>query len=76
MNDGGDVAALSAEQICKRYLQLYAGAVYDVLESLGLPNQVLSHKIRPLASHMKLAGPAFTIKGTATCEREDRKSVV
>ena len=71
MSDRGDVAALSTDQICERYRRLYAGAVYDVLESLGLPNQVLSHKIRPLASHMKLAGPAFTIKGTATCERDE-----
>lgn len=72
MNDGAEAAAVSMEQICDRYRRLYAGAVYDVLESLGLPNQVLSHEIRPLAPDMKLAGPAFTIKGTATCERDEQ----
>lgn len=71
MNDGADTASVSIEQICDRYRNLYAGAVYDVLESLGLPNQVLSHEIRPLSSGMKLSGPAFTIKGTATCERDE-----
>jgi len=71
MNDGAETAALSMEQTCDRYRRLYAGAVYDVLESLGLPNQVLSHEIRPLAPDMKLVGPAFTIKGTATCERDE-----
>ena len=71
MNDGADAAAASTEEICERYLRLYAGLVYDVLEGLGLPNQVLSHEIRPLAPDMKVAGPAFTIKGTATCERDE-----
>lgn len=31
----------------------------------------MSHKLRPLAPDMKLAGPAFTIKGTVTCERDE-----
>ena len=72
MADGAPhTAAASMESICERYLRLYGGVVYDVLETLGLPNQVLSHEIRPLAPEMKLAGPAFTIKGTATCERDE-----
>jgi regulator of RNase E activity RraA len=45
--------------------------VFDVLEGLGFPNQVLTHELCPLAPEMKLAGPAFTIKGTATCERDE-----
>ena len=59
------------EQICQRYQRLYAGVVYDFLEHLGLPNQVLSHKLVPLATEMKLAGPAFTVKGTITLDRDD-----
>lgn len=66
---GTDAANL--EQICERYRRLYAGAVFDVLESLGLPNQVVSHELTPLAPEMRLAGPAFTIKGTLTCERDE-----
>jgi len=68
-SSGTDAANL--EQICERYRRLYAGAVFDVLESLGLPNQVLSHELSPLASDMKLAGPAFTVKGTIRCERDE-----
>lgn len=71
MADGSQTVVVSLENICERYLRLYGGVVYDVLESLGLPNQVLSHELRPLAPDMKLAGPAFTIKGTATCERDE-----
>lgn len=58
------------EQICDRYKQLYAGVVYDVLEGLGYPDQALSHQIAALAPGMKLAGPAFTVKGTVTAERD------
>ena len=60
----------SMEEICNRYKRLYAGAVYDVLESMGYPNQTLSHRIAPLTPGMKLAAPAFTVKGTATAERD------
>jgi len=70
-SDGGEAVAMTLEKICERYRRLYGGVVYDVLESLGLPNQVLSHELRPLAPDMKLAGPAFTMKGTATCERDE-----
>lgn len=62
---------LSMEQICERYRRLYGGAIYDVLESLGYPDQVLSPDIVPMAPDMKLAGPAFTVKGTATTERDE-----
>jgi regulator of RNase E activity RraA len=61
------------EQICARYRRLYAGAVYDVLEHLGLPNQVLSHEFAPLTPEMQLAGPAFTVKGTTSCERDESR---
>jgi regulator of RNase E activity RraA len=55
-----------------RYRELYAGVIYDVLEHFGYPNQVLSHQFSPLAREMKLAGPAFTMKGTMSCERDEQ----
>jgi regulator of RNase E activity RraA len=66
------MAANSAmEAICERYKLLYAGAVYDVLEEMGHPNQAVSHSLVALAPGMKLAGPAFTVKGTVTAERDE-----
>jgi 4-hydroxy-4-methyl-2-oxoglutarate aldolase len=62
---------LPMEEICERYRQLYGGVVYDVLESKGYPNQALSHELTALAPGMKLAGPAFTVKGTVTAERDE-----
>src|SRR5260370_12507908 len=37
---------------------------------MGYPNQALSHELVALAPGMKLAGPAFTVKGTVTAERD------
>jgi len=36
---------------------------------MGYPNQALSHELTALTSGMKLAGPAFTVKGGVTAER-------
>lgn len=62
---------VNMEDICTRYRQLYGGLVYDVLEHLGYPNQVISHKITPLDPDVKLSGPAFTVKGTMSCVRDE-----
>lgn len=50
-------------EICDRYRALYTGVVYDVLEKLGHPYQVLASDLRPLRPEMVISGPAFTIKG-------------
>ena len=44
-----------------RLKQLYAAAVYDIMEEMGLPNQCLDLGIKPLDRQMRIAGPAFTI---------------
>ena len=65
-------ADVEMEQICDRYRSLYGGLIYDVLEHFGSPHQVLSHNLVPLAADMKIAGPAFTVKGTMSCERDEK----
>lgn len=57
--------------ICARYRRLYAGLLFDVLEHLGYTNQALCHEIMPLSNEMKLAGPAFTFKGTTTAVKDE-----
>jgi 4-hydroxy-4-methyl-2-oxoglutarate aldolase len=71
MESVSTLPVLDMEQICARYRKLYAGLVFDVLEELGFPNQVLSHEIMPLSLDMKLAGPAFTIKGATAAEKDE-----
>lgn len=65
-SNGNDI-----ESICERYRRCYAGLVYDVLEHLGYPNQALSHDLMPIEPQMKLAGPAFTVKGTTSTEKNE-----
>jgi regulator of RNase E activity RraA len=47
----------------ERFLQLYTGALTDILDDRGLREQTLPHEIRPLAPGARLAGPAFTVEG-------------
>lgn len=63
--------SIDMQEICARYKRLYAGLVFDVLEHLGLPNQALCHEIMPISPEMKLAGPAFTFKGTTTAVKDE-----
>jgi len=65
----GSAADMAA--ICQRYGVLYGGLVFDVLEHLGHPNQAVSHKLTGLSPAMKLAGPAFTVKGTVSTVKDE-----
>jgi 4-hydroxy-4-methyl-2-oxoglutarate aldolase len=66
-------------EIARRYSQLESALVYDVLDSMGLPNQQLSLEIQPLDVNMVVAGPAFTSKATVseagTLVKTDRLSI-
>ena len=52
----------SVAELCRRYGKLYGGPLYDTLEQMGYPNQVLDLAIKPLVPTMKVAGPAYTVK--------------
>lgn len=51
------------KELCERYEALFTAAVNDVLRERELTRQTLPHTIMPLKDNMKVAGPAFTIKG-------------
>jgi len=51
------------KELCERYEALFTAAVNDVLREMNLTYQTLPHNIMPLKDSMKVAGPAFTIKG-------------
>lgn len=50
-------------KLCERYEALFTAAVNDVLREYNLTHQALPHNVMPLRDEMKVAGPAFTIKG-------------
>ncbi|MFQ5973994.1 MAG: RraA family protein [Alphaproteobacteria bacterium] len=47
----------------ERLAALYTGAVADVLDELGYRNQCLPADIRPIEPTMRVAGPAYTVRG-------------
>ena len=49
----------------RRLGRLYTGAVADILDRMGLRDQCLPADIRPLTPDMKVAGPAYTVRGRA-----------
>ncbi|MBI2941798.1 MAG: RraA family protein [Chloroflexi bacterium] len=53
---------ISIDELRERYLKLHTAAVFDVLDTMGLPYQLLSHAIQPLRDDMVVAGPAVTSK--------------
>jgi 4-hydroxy-4-methyl-2-oxoglutarate aldolase len=53
-----DLASLAT-----RYSALYTGAVSDVLDRRGCLQQTLPPFLRPLRDGMRLAGPAYPVKG-------------
>ena len=47
----------------ERFATIYTAALADILDARGHREQTLPHSIRPLEAGMRLAGPAYTIKG-------------
>lgn len=61
-------------EIAERYKKLYSALVYDTLEEFGYPDQALSQGIKPLERAMKIAGPAFTVRGSNSPSREKKET--
>jgi regulator of RNase E activity RraA len=51
------------EEICRRYLKIYTGAIADMLDKAGHRKQVLPRYVTPFTNANRVAGPAFTGQG-------------
>ena len=65
MQDNLPVETKYSDGYGDRLEKCYSGAVYDVLRSMGLPDQILPRTIRPLDPTKALAGRIFTVSGHA-----------
>ncbi|MDC1135203.1 RraA family protein [Alphaproteobacteria bacterium] len=54
-----------SKQLTARLSKCYSGAVYDTLREHGFENCVLPSDIRPIDDTQILAGPVFTVSGSA-----------
>ncbi len=55
---------IPVKELCDRYEALFTAAVNDVLRERNMLNQTLPNNIMPLRDEMKVAGLAFTVKGS------------
>jgi 4-hydroxy-4-methyl-2-oxoglutarate aldolase len=59
------MAALPGADLRTRFDALYTGAITDVLDRLGFRRQTLPAELAPLRPGMRLAGPAYPVRGEA-----------
>jgi regulator of RNase E activity RraA len=50
-------------EMTERFNKIATATVFDTMDKMGMPNQVLDLDIRPLRDDMHIAGPAFTVRG-------------
>lgn len=62
---------ISEKELCDRYEQVTTPMVNDVLREMELLYQTFPNNIMPLRDDMKVAGIAFTIKGSKNLSLED-----
>jgi len=60
--------SISLSELCERYEGVFTSAVNDALRERDLVYQTLPNRIMPLRDKMKVAGPAFTVKGAKSLE--------
>ncbi len=63
-------------ELSQQLERCYSGAVYDVLRTMGLPNQVLPSNIRPLNPKQILAGPVFPVAGACDASIDEHQSLL
>lgn len=64
------------EEMAARFREIPSATVFDTLDRMGRPNCVLSLGIKPLRHEMRVAGPAFTVKGTRDPRHHDEEANV
>lgn len=62
---------ICGEELVRRYEGVFTAAVNDVLRDMDYLYQTLPNSIMPLRDHMKVAGVAFTIKGSKNLSMEN-----
>jgi len=64
---------MAIESTAERWKRIPSATIFDTLDRMGNPNTVLSLGIKPLRNDMRVAGPAFTVKGTRDPRHHDEE---
>jgi regulator of RNase E activity RraA len=70
------MASSNLEDLAARFRQIPTATVFDTLDRLGRADTVLSLHIKPLRPEMRIAGAAFTVKGTRDPRHHDDAAAV
>ncbi|MBL8177432.1 MAG: RraA family protein [Bryobacterales bacterium] len=62
--------------VCRRYRQLYVGAISDILDKNGYRHQALPFYIRPFTRNIQVAGPAFTGQGFPCADKQNNDTEI
>jgi 4-hydroxy-4-methyl-2-oxoglutarate aldolase len=54
-------------EMTERFNKIATATIFDTMDRMNMPNQVLDLNIRPLRDEMHIAGPAFTVRGGRDC---------
>lgn len=65
-NDRDPVKGFDVDDVCRRFSVIYTGAISDVLDELGYPQQVFPHSIQALNMGQRVAGIAMPVEGEPT----------
>lgn len=63
---------ISVKEMAERLKKIPVATIYDAMDSMGYGNQCLSLEIKPIRHNMRVAGRAFTVKGS----REPRTEII
>lgn len=67
--DRGAPNQFRADGALQSFGALYAAVVADILDKLGLRNQIINSSIRPVYPEARLVGRAYTIRGVPSAQR-------
>jgi len=68
---GATIIGEETADACRRFLQLYTGAIADMLDKKGYRNQVLPRDLTAFTMANRVAGPAFTGQGYPSASTAD-----
>ncbi|HEV2171983.1 MAG TPA: RraA family protein, partial [Nitrospira sp.] len=69
-------ANFDVDDVCQRFSVIYTGAISDVLDEMGHPNQVLPWEIQGLTIEHRVAGVAMPVEGQPTESRDPEEIFV
>jgi 4-hydroxy-4-methyl-2-oxoglutarate aldolase len=64
---------IAIDAMAERFRRIPTATIFDTLDRMGKPDTVLSLGIKPLRHDMRMAGPAFTVKGTRDPRHHDEE---